>query len=352
MNIVFIDPKCPTPYDTDVMRFKALGGTEATVVRIAHGLSQQHSVKVVQHNRETEREENPNLHFLPLSGLENAVKNADHIVFIQKAQYIDKVVAVARGRLWLWLHNYLAEEVPFFWQDHLRYKLGIICVSKTHVMHSWRHIRSLPGYWASMGLMGRGGLLYHYNPLDIAIQKNPEVKRDANKLVFFSSPHKGIEHVVSLFKEAYVRNNNLRLYVADPGYLKNIDTSMLDTPGVVKLGNLPQHEVLKHVQEALCVFYPQRKRPETFGLVYAEANALGIPVLAHDFGAAAEVLVENNPPMDTHQSEVVVSTLLAWSQNGGPEVQANANFEMAKVVNNWNNFLLDPDDFIRTQNLK
>jgi glycosyltransferase involved in cell wall biosynthesis len=351
MNIVFIDPKCPSPYDTDVMRSRALGGTESTVVRIAQGLSQQHTVQVVQHNRQAVREENPNLHFLPLSGLDGAVKNADHIVFIQKAQYIDKVVAVAKGRLWLWLHNYLAEEVPFFWQDHLRYKLGIICVSKTHAMHTRRHIRSLPGYWASMGLMGRGGLLYHYNPLDDAIQQNPGVVRDLNKLVFFSSPHKGIEHVVALFKEAYAKNQNLKLYVADPGYLKNIDTSMLDTPGVVRLGNLPQHAVLKHVQEALCVFYPQRKRPETFGLVYAEANALGTPVLAHDFGAAAEVLVKNNPPMDTRQSDVVVDTLLAWSQGASPVVQANQDFAMAKVVNGWNQFLLNPSGFIHSQNI-
>ncbi len=47
---------------------------------------------------------------------------------------------------------------------------------------------------------------------------------------------------------------------------------------------------MQHIRESLCVFYPQTQRCETFGLVYAESNAVGTPVLAHDFGAAREVL--------------------------------------------------------------
>src|SRR5581483_2147599 len=40
------------------------------------------------------------------------------------------------------------------------------------------------------------------------------------------------------------------------------------------------------------VFYPKFVLPETFGLVFAEASAVGTPVLTHDCGAAAEVLAD------------------------------------------------------------
>ena len=349
MNIVFVDAKCRSLYDTNVMRTEALGGTEATVVRIANGLSLHHSVKVVQHNREVAREESPSLQFLPLANLSDVIKNAHHIFFIQKAQYIDKIALATRARLWLWLHNYLGDEVPFYWADHLRYRLGIICVSKTHASHTRRHLRSLPAYWASLGTLGRGGLLYHYNPLDHSLHSTAPAKRDMNKLIFFSSPHKGIEHVISLFGEVYKKNNKLRLFVADPGYMKENHIDGLDNPGIVNLGKLPQHEILNHVREALCVFYPQRKRPETFGLVYAESNAVGTPVLAHDFGSAAEVLVEGNPPLDASQSQVVINTLLDWSTNGGPVVQANPSFKIALIIDNWNKFLFNPKQFIQEQ---
>ena len=46
------------------------------------------------------------------------------------------------------------------------------------------------------------------------------------------------------------------------------------------------------VRSALCVFYPNFVLPETFGLVFAEASAVGTPVLTHDCGAASEVLAD------------------------------------------------------------
>lgn len=350
MVIVFIDPKCPAPYDSEVLRTKALGGTEATVVRVAEGLSRQHTVRVLQHNRQETREENPQLHFLPISELQQAVQGADHVIFIQKGQHIE-VAARSGARLWLWLHNYLKDEVHFFWQDHLRYKLGIVCVSRAHAEHTRSHLRSLPGYWASLGLMGRGGVLYHHNPIDSNLRPDPRTRRDRHKLVFFSSPYKGLEQVIPLFIEAHARDQRLKLFVADPGYLKNKEPGLLDAPGIVRLGALPQQVALQHVREALCVFYPQRKRPETFGLVFAEANAVGTPVLAHRFGSAQEVLSKSNPPLDASQPGTVVETLLDWVEHGGPKVQANPLFACDHVVNEWNRFLAAPAAFTRQQAL-
>ena len=45
--ILFFDPVCARPYDTETLRSQAMGGTEATVVRVADALG----ALVAQHNR-------------------------------------------------------------------------------------------------------------------------------------------------------------------------------------------------------------------------------------------------------------------------------------------------------------
>ena len=349
MKIVFIDPKCPTPYDSEVLESRGLGGTEATVIRIARALAVMHEVRVVQHNRQDVREESEHLKFLPAMGIDEELMGADHVIFIQKAQDIGRIAKLTKGRLWMWLHNFLGDEVPFFWQDHLRHKLGIICVSRTHAEHTRQYIKQHPLFWPTGGLIARGGVTYLHNPIDDRLGPIPGIVRDKHKLVFFSSPYKGIEHVLAAFKQVHARNPAFYLVVADPGYIRNFDPSMLNQPGIVKVGSLPHQEVMKHVQGSLCVFYPQYKRPETFGLVFAEANALGVPVLAHDFGATREVLVDSNPPIDARAIDAVVSTLMRWEQDGGPVVQANPKFALSRVSSLWHDFLRDPDAFMHRQ---
>src|SRR5215469_10335658 len=45
--VLFFDPGCPTPYSRRTLEQAALGGTEATVIRIAEALD----AEVMQHNR-------------------------------------------------------------------------------------------------------------------------------------------------------------------------------------------------------------------------------------------------------------------------------------------------------------
>lgn len=349
MKLVFFDPKCPRPYDSRALVAQGLGGTEATVVRVANALSAEHDVTVLQHNREHAVEEHGSLRFLPVTQGSSYISRANHVVFIQKAQHITRVARQTRGRLWLWLHNYLVDEVPYFWQDHFRHRLGIVCVSQTHAEHTRQHITGLSVNRWSFGFLERAGIVHIHNPIDDALAPDPSVMRDKCKLVFFSSPYKGIEHVLEYFGAAYLKCSDLRLFVADPGYVKNFDASSLRHPGIVVLGSLPQREVLKHVREALCVFYPQYRRPETFGLVYAEANAVGTPVLAHDFGAAREVLGTQNPPLDARDREAVLRRLFDWHSGAAPVVSRDERFRLSSVAAQWRSLLVDPDTFVREQ---
>jgi glycosyltransferase involved in cell wall biosynthesis len=348
VKVVFIDPKCPSPYDSATLASRGLGGTEATVVRVARALaSRHHDVRVLQHNRTVVQQEGERLVFLPGASATDEVKDADHMVFIQKAQAIGELAARGNARLWLWLHNFLGDEVPYFWQDHLRYPLGVICVSRTHAEHTRRHIRRLGIHWLSGGALTRGGLTYIHNPIDDDLAIVPTTGQDRRKLVFFSSPYKGIEHVVTAFRYVYERDPAFRLVVADPGYIRNFDPAMLDHPGISRVGSLAHQAVIEHVRESLCVFYPQYKRPETFGLVFAEANAVGVPVLAHDFGSAREVLDDTNPPIDARNLDDVFSLLSQWQLCGTPAVRRRSEFALTSVVKQWDSFLTNPQAFMR-----
>jgi glycosyltransferase involved in cell wall biosynthesis len=276
------------------------------------------------------------------------VRDADHVVLIQKTRLLRRVARHSSARIWVWLHNYLGDEVRFGWSEYLTHRIGIICVSRTHAQHTRDYIRRFPLNRALGGIMGRGGVLHQYNPLSEACVPPAHVTRDPHKLISLSSPHKGLDQVVEAFRAVHAADPAMKLYVADPGY-KHSDPALLDAPGIVKLGSLPQAALMEHVKDALCVFYPQRKQAETFGLVYAEANAVGTPVLAHDFGSAREILVHSNPPLDASDPALVVDTVRRWSAGGAPVVGPDGRFALETVAAQWEAFFADPDRFMAAQ---
>jgi glycosyltransferase involved in cell wall biosynthesis len=178
-----------------------------------------------------------------------------------------------------------------------------------------------------------------YNPIDDDL-KEDSTPRNKNKLVYFSSPHKGFHDTVFVFN--LLRMNipgyleELTFYYANPGYLYYPN---LNVANAVNLGNLPFNQVIKHVREAFCVFYINRIFPETFGLIYAEANAVGTPVLTHDFGSAKEILHPNNLPIDCNVLTNVRDTFMDWYLNKPPLVTGVDKFRTSVVIKDWLNLI-------------
>jgi hypothetical protein len=123
------------------------------------------------------------------------------------------------------------------------------------------------------------------------------------------------------------------LYVANPGYYKDAE----ELPdGVIKLGqDLSHWDLLGHIGTSLCTFYPQTVFEETLGLVYVESNAMGTPVLAHDLGAAFEVLNDPRQIVNCGIVDNVVSTVLRWSAGERPTVGLNKTFKLTEVMKTW-----------------
>jgi glycosyltransferase involved in cell wall biosynthesis len=273
--VLFYDPVCQQPYDTRTLHAQALGGTESTLVRVADALG----AWVMQHNRshDWERYRSPQR----LSGITRVIVNRDS----RALPFVRKYYPAAR--VYLWLHDrfhpharrarWLAATAPLLRES----AATVICVS------DWQR-RGVEATLRSIGLAEVVRALTIYNPVDDALRPDATAV-DADKLVFFSSPNKGLDFALDAFGELRRVIPQLRLLIGNPGYKEGAATTR---PGVEYLGPQPQARMHQEVRSALCTFFPNFVIPETFGLVFAESHALGTPVLTHDCGAAAEIVAD------------------------------------------------------------
>jgi glycosyltransferase involved in cell wall biosynthesis len=343
---LFFDPACQQPYDTRTLGEQAMGGTEATVVRVADALD----ALVAQHNRT----EAYGRYRVP-------EKNSEitSVVITRDSRALPRVRELyPNARVYLWLHDQLKPgSKRAGWlastADLLReLAVTIVCVSDSQRL----------GVEAALRTMRIGDLRTRtiYNPIDDALAPDSSPV-DANKLVFFSSPNKGLKFTLDAFRELRRRMPDLRLVVGNPGY--KIRKSVL-IDGVEYLGPQPQALMHAEVRTALCTFFPNFVIPETFGLVFAESNAVGTPVLTHDCGAAAEVLGDRSQILPVTVADRVYEALLshvspgwragparaaaslglfdvyaerisAWRAGGRPRVGPDARFRLANVADQW-----------------
>jgi glycosyltransferase involved in cell wall biosynthesis len=273
--VLFYDPVCQQPYDTRTLHTQALGGTEATLVRIADALG----AWVMQHNRtqEWQRYRTPQR----LAGITDVIVNRDSraLPFVQQHY--------PGARVYLWLHDrfhprarrarWLAATAPLLRER----AVTAVCVS------DWQR-NGVEATLRSIGVADVVRALTIYNPVDDALRPD-DTPVDLEKLVFFSSPNKGLSFTLDAFRELKRAMPRLRLTIGNPGYKQGEPPA---GAGVELLGAQPQMRMHAQVRSALCTFFPNFVIPETFGLVFAESHALGTPVLAHDCGAAAEVIAD------------------------------------------------------------
>jgi len=324
--ITFLDGVCPKPYTGTTLRTEGMGGTEATVVRISEALvSNAISAVNVQQRGRTEAEVVYGVTYTPVDKpTGSVVVLRDPRLAIEVAKYNKK------GRTYLWMHdladNSFAELAP-----ELR-NLGILVIS---VSDFHKH-QILDIVKRNTSFAGPLYLKTVYNPVDDSYSVD-ETQYDKNKLVFTASPHKGLEGTLKLFQLVKQNfNPDFTLHIFNPGYYPDINT---DIPGVVVHGSKPHHEVIKHVRESLAVFYINTVFPETFGLILAEANAVGTPFITHLMGAANEVSSHPNQVMDVRDAKAVINRLMTWHQGYRPIVALKKEFRMSNVIQSWKKLL-------------
>ncbi|WP_212751915.1 glycosyltransferase family 4 protein [Roseovarius arcticus] len=319
--IAFVDPCCAGGYDLADLEKSGLGGTEATVLRVATALRFRFRVTHYQAGRsDSIRSDAGDLR--PLDHLRQA-RAADAIVVLNRWKVAAKLRKLYPGTpIFLWLHVYPGRHNRAMGAVMKDADITVICVSRTHV-------RSLATFTRTSD---RPDITFIYNPVADGLRPDGST-RDADKLLFASSPHKGLGQVFEQFAALRLSIPSITLAVADPGYLK-WDTGAVPD-GVSFLGALPHHVLVQHMRQALCLFNPQTSFAETFGLVLAEANAVGTPVLIHEgLGANDEVVADEAQRVDGNDPEAILKKIAQW-RHSCPAVTTNPEFNMAEVANVW-----------------
>jgi glycosyltransferase involved in cell wall biosynthesis len=325
-TIVFLDLVCPKPYSLRTLETEPLGGSEATAIRVAHGLAASGFLPVIaQHNR-TEAETQNGVRYIPFEGLEGLKRVAAAIAFrrAETLPFIQKTWPDAKR--FLWVHDFNTQHLVE--EAELLRGAKVLCVSRTHkTVTTGSLLRQLDD---TQGIT----VDFVYNPLDEDL-KADDTPVNPSRYVFFSSPHKGLEHTLKIFERVREFDKDAELRVANPGYLPDRETW---PAGVVNLGPLPHHKIIQEVRSAQCVLNLNDVFPETFGIVFSEASAVGTPTLTAPIGAAREILGDREQTVDVRNEKAVIDRLLKWRESR-PKVQANPEFRLSNVIAKWKDLI-------------
>lgn len=338
-RLLFVDSVCPKPYDPNTLLTEPMGGTEATVIRVAEAIaSKGHTVVVSQHCRKEVAQFKAKY-----DTFDNAnPEDFDAIVVLRDANLLLDIRSKVKNRIvYLWMHDMVTTSFRDKFDELSKEGIKAICVSQFH-----RH--QLIEAQRSVGKGFQSTVLY--NPIDDNLVPDFKVATDNNKLVFFSSPHKGLQQTLELFKKLREFDPKFTLTIANPGYLEGPDTSGYEN--VTNIGAVPHHRIIEELRSALCTWHVNYVFPETFGLVYAESNAIGVPFLTSRiiYGAGgqcshavdeiwdhnAELITPKNAqdPINEINKEFIDRTL-AWKKGYRPRVRGNEFFRLKKVTKDW-----------------
>lgn len=323
MNILIFDGVCPKSYDLNTFKVEALGGTEATVLRVAERFSLLHNVTVCQHNRRSDLDYSPSLRF---TRMESYTDKPDVVICLREPGYIkDLREHFPDAKMYLWAHDLPSAKFA-------EYALSLHNTNTTVVAVSNWHREVIEDAFTQAGHPRVALVKYIYNPIDDTL--GPITRSyDPFKLCFISSPHKGLERTVDAVRVLRMRDARYQLHIANPGYFNDAN---IEWPGFINHGQLTHPELMRMVSDAVGVLHCNNVFPETFGIVHAEANALGVPFLT-DFnnGASQELTDHPQELIDVNNTEAICARIQAWSEGRRPIVRANPMFRLSRVVDEW-----------------
>jgi len=332
MEILFYDNSTPLAYDASTSQTRALGGTEATVIRIANSLKNNHHIYVAQHCRATANNTiSQGVHYISLETAHNL--KPEVVILLRQYRLAEEIAKrYPQARRYLWLHNMPAKDL-LVWREALaKHHYHLIAVSHFHrraiekrLHGKWYQNIFKPGFQ-----LKDLPITVIYNPIDDHLQPDNSIVHP-NQLLFMSSPQKGLTQTLEKFEAVLKTYPEYQLLIANPGY--NMMDIQLPQQARI-LGALPHSQIIQHLRESFCVFYPQNIRVETFGLIYAEANAVGTPVLAHEAGAAREVLSDENQLVDGRKLAAILEKLQEWRQRR-PQLSGKPEFRLSVVRRAW-----------------
>ena len=334
-RILFVDEVTGRSYDGNTLETKPQGGTESTVTRIAEGLVRRgHRVCMAQRGR-ADRAIVNGVEVTPFTDIGDFVPT--HVVCVWSARRLDEISERwPRARGFLYYQDVPVAAEPFVTDtEALIGNNGTAILVSAWQREQWINCMRAFGY---AGDENRVVYIYNAIPDDLQPDATPV---DPDKFIYFSIPDKGLRETLDLFSRFphYPQLRDVRLYVASPGYREM--GFELPTDRVVYLGKLPWPDVIQEVRSSFMVLDCNVRRPETFGLVHAEADAVGTPWIGGYLGANKEVRDHPDELMDLSDPDTVIQRIIDWKENGRLQVRGREEFRLSNVLDEWEKLLAE-----------
>ncbi|PAP75327.1 glycosyltransferase [Rubrivirga marina] len=331
-RLLFIDPTTSHPYQPRTLYDRAAGATPTSVVRVAEGLAQRgHRVTVAQCHRSWPSRSPGGVAYVPFAfyGSWSHLPSADAVVVVEQHKVLPRVRRqFPEARLALWLRDVPGRRRRSLGSTAAEADATVVCVSDAH-RAAVRDLLDGADGWARTARI--------HDPVDDTAEPDGTVP-DRTKLVAVANLGGGLGEVLAAFAHVRTARPGVRLYVVGEGRMEGGLS-----PGVVPLGPLPHREVMRHVREAFAVFQPQAGAEVISGRLFAEANAVGTPVLAHAHAAVREALAESpgaqGQLVDARDPTAAARRLARWWEEGRPPVMCPLFLRTSRVVADWERLL-------------
>ena len=334
--VLFVDPAGRRPYDDRTLYAQALGTAEAAAVRVAEGLAQRGlRVVVAQGGRHWPTRSAGGVHYVPFRHEESAPRlRAEAVVVLRQHKVLRRLRrAHPEARLALWLRRVPGSRARRLGPETAAARASVVTVSDAH----------REAVRAFVQERGKGPLATPLARMHDPVGDDlvPDGSRvDPDKLVCFGGPHVDPTEVLAAFARVRRQRPSARLMVM--GVARWRGEGPLPE-GVAMLGPLPHHAMVRHVREAFCVFSPQTRPLGPMAVRFAEANAVGTPVLAHATGSAEEAVGESardrRQLLDARDPEAAARRLSGWWTDGRPEVSPPPALRLSRVLDAWERLL-------------
>jgi glycosyltransferase involved in cell wall biosynthesis len=171
----------------------------------------------------------------------------------------------------------------------LRRSAAIIATSEFYVRGS----RSLSRHEAKIGIVPPGVDLARFNP-QVMVADELAASYSGRRVILFvgslnlSQRHKGLDLLISAFARVNSESPDVSLLVVGQGDGADQYKAMAEAAGVAGgvnfAGYIPDNKLAQYYKLATIFSMPSTDRSEGFGMVYAEAGAVGIPVVGTRIG--------------------------------------------------------------------
>lgn len=280
--VITCPPGGPYEWDEGIYQTRGIGGSETAAVEMAKHLHKITGRPVKIFNARP-------LDYTAPSGVEYISVHKLNLYFSRFRPFVHIAwrhnIKLTSAPTYLWCHDLLTPTV-----ESIHHFDKIFCLSEFHK----RYVMSRQGVPSEKIIVTRNGI----EPKRF---KGPKVKKNPNKIIFSSSPDRGLERAINVVEEARKTHPDLELHVyygfdnlykAGPGptaiadYLKSVINA---NPWIKAHGNVTQSKLTEEMKDAAVWLYPTDFL-ETFCITAIESVLSHVFPIVRKHGALPDTL--------------------------------------------------------------